>query len=173
MYTRNKLDSSGGSAGRTFDLKAIAEGSNGQLVTSANRACRVTVKIIQATDLKKQPLAQEANGPSFTLRVEDTTLKSREIKDSVDEDGVLRVVQNFTFDVKDPESAQLTVQVYGKGLLGYDKLIGTCQHMPVKLFLEENNGFSEAEGKWYDLYTKDGKKKGSREDFDEHCGRHS
>lgn len=159
MYTRNKLDSSGGSAGRTFDLRAIAEGSNGQLVTSANRACRVTVKIIQATDLKKQPLAQDAIGPSFTVRVEDTTHKSREIKDSVDEDGALRVVQTFTFDVKDPESAQLIVQVYGKGLLGYDKLIGTCQHMPVKLFLEENDGFSEAEGKWYDLYTKDGKKK--------------
>eukprot|EP01018_Ginkgo_biloba_P029703 Gb_20515 [translate_table: standard] len=177
MYQRKKLDSSGGSAGRTSDLRAIAAGSNGEQVTSTNRACRVTVKIIEAKDLKKHPSGHDARDPSFKLRVEDISHKSREIRDFVDQDGILRVNKNFTFDVKDPKSAQLSVQVYGKGMLGFDELIGACQNMPVKLLLEENDGrvnlihvesvgygncdvcLSEVEAKWYDLYSKDGRKK--------------
>ncbi|XP_057864591.2 uncharacterized protein LOC131072442 isoform X2 [Cryptomeria japonica] len=159
MNNRYKLHSSGGSAGRTFDLRAIAAGSNGELVTSTNRACRVTVKIYQAKDLKKRLLAYDVSDLFFKLRLEDITHKSREIKGVVDQNGVLVVNQNFTFDVKDFKSAQLSVQVYGKGLFGFDELIGACQNIPVKLLMDIGNGFSEGEGKWYDLFIKDGKRK--------------
>jgi hypothetical protein len=76
----HKLSHSGGSNGRLFDLEDIASGSNGSHVTSTDRACRVTVTIIAAKDLKRIPTGPDARDPVFKVRVEQTLRKSKDIK---------------------------------------------------------------------------------------------
>ena len=81
----HKLSHSGGSNGRTFDLEDIASGSNGSHVTSTDRACRVTVTIICAKDLKRTATGPDARDPVFKVRVEQTLRKSKDIKNGVNQ----------------------------------------------------------------------------------------
>lgn len=81
----HKLSHSGGSNGRTFDLEDIASGSNGSHVTSTDRACRVTVTIVAAKDLKRSGTAPDARDPVFKVRVEQTMRKSKDVKTGVDQ----------------------------------------------------------------------------------------
>lgn len=76
----HKLSHSGGSNGRTFDLEDIASGSNGSHVTSTDRACRLSVTIIAAKDLKRAPTGPDARDPVFKVRVEQILRKSKDIK---------------------------------------------------------------------------------------------
>lgn len=79
----HRLSHSGGSNGRTFDLEDIAAGSNGVHVTSTERACRVTVNIVAAKDLKKTATSADAKDPVFKVRVEGVLRKSKHVKSSV------------------------------------------------------------------------------------------
>lgn len=79
----HRLSHSGGSNGRTFDLEDIAAGSNGVLVTSTERACRVTVNIVAAKNLKKTATGPDARDPVFKVRVEGALRKSKHVKSSV------------------------------------------------------------------------------------------
>lgn len=81
----HKLSHSGGSNGRTFDLEDIASGSNGSHVTSTDRACRVTLTIIAAKDLKRTATAPDARDPVFKVRVEQVLRKSKDIKTGVNQ----------------------------------------------------------------------------------------
>lgn len=79
----HRLSHSGGSNGRMFDLEDIAAGSNGVHVTSTERACRVTVNIVAAKDLKKTATGPDAKDPVFKVRVEGALRKSKHVKSSV------------------------------------------------------------------------------------------
>jgi hypothetical protein len=79
----HRLSHSGGSNGRTFDLEDIAAGSNGVHVTSTERACRVTVNIVAAKDLKKTATGPDAKDPVFKVRVEGALRKSKHVKSNV------------------------------------------------------------------------------------------
>ncbi|KAH9318654.1 hypothetical protein KI387_020423, partial [Taxus chinensis] len=84
------------------------------------------------------------------------------IKNIVERDEVLKVNQNFSFEVRDPKSAVLLIQFYGKGVLGLEDCIGTCKNMPVENLLEQTDGADKVlEAQWYELYSKDGRKKRS------------
>lgn len=76
----HKSSHSGGSNGRTFDLEDIASGSNGSHVTSTDRACRVSVTIIAAKDLRRTATGPDARDPVFKVRVEQILRKSKDIK---------------------------------------------------------------------------------------------
>eukprot|EP01018_Ginkgo_biloba_P026288 Gb_12550 [translate_table: standard] len=164
MYRRsqekklNRLASSDGSSG-SVDLNAITAGSSGSQVTCTNRARRLTIQIVEAKDLKKRASGSKVKAPLFKFKVEGLSQKSKEIENFVDHDGVLKVDQSFTFDVKDPKNAVLSIKVHGKGLFGLENFIGTCENMPLKNLLESSDGIQEVESKWYDLYSKDRKKK--------------
>lgn len=80
-----RLPHVGGGNGRTFDLEDIASGSNGSHVTSTDRACRVTVTIIAAKDLKRSTIGPEARDPVFKVRVEETVRKSKDLKTGVNQ----------------------------------------------------------------------------------------
>lgn len=81
----HKLSHSGGSNGRTFDLEDIASGSNGSHVTSTDRACRVTLTIIAAKDLKRTATGPDARDPVFKVRVEQVLRKSKDIKTGINQ----------------------------------------------------------------------------------------
>jgi len=149
----------GESSAPSFDLGAIAAGSNGTQVTCSNSSYRLTAKIIGIKDLKKPTIGSEVKSPSLKLKVEGISRRSLEITNIMDQDGVLKVNQNFTFEVRDPQSAEISIKVHGKGLFGLEDFIGACENMHVKDLLEQGTGEVELEPKWYDLYSKDLKKK--------------
>ncbi|KAG0587749.1 hypothetical protein KC19_2G188700 [Ceratodon purpureus] len=152
----HKLSHSGGSNGRLFDLEDIASGSNGSHVTSTDRACRVTVTIIAAKDLKRTATGPDARDPVFKVRVEQVLRKSKDIKIGSNQDGILNVNQSFTFDVRDLKSAQITLQVVARGVLGIEEALGHINNLCVLNLLEEQAGRKDVETKWYDLYSKSG-----------------
>lgn len=78
-----KSSHAGGGNGRTFDLENIASGSNGSHVTNTDRACRVTVTIIAAKDLKRTTPGPDARDPVLKVRVEQTLKKSKDIRTGV------------------------------------------------------------------------------------------
>lgn len=81
----HRLSHSGGSNGRTFDLDDIASGSNGSHVTSTDRACRVTVTVLAAKDLKRNASGPDARDPVFKVRVEHVLRKSKDIKNGINQ----------------------------------------------------------------------------------------
>eukprot|EP00250_Pteridium_aquilinum_P010359 c19330_g1_i1 orf=434-2425(+) len=147
------------SSGRTFDLNAIASGSNGAHVTNRERACRVTVTINAVRDLKKRKLRSSlTEHPFFKLSVENQSRKTSEKKGKTDEHGVLIINESFTFDVKDVKSSVLSVRVYGKSLLGTESL-GQCKDVAIADLLQgSQEGIANLKAEWYELYSKDGRK---------------
>lgn len=81
----HRLTHSGGSNGRSFDLEDIASGSNGSHVTSTERACRVTVAILAAKDLKRNAAGPDVRDPIFKVKVEQVLRKSTDTKNGVNE----------------------------------------------------------------------------------------
>ncbi|KAL3700164.1 hypothetical protein R1sor_018186 [Riccia sorocarpa] len=147
------------SAGRTFDLDSIAEGSNGLHVTNTERACRVTVNIFDARNLRKKETGPDAKEPVFKVRLEKVTQRSREIKPALDENGNVRVNQSFTFDVKDVKTAVLSVLVVARGLLGIEESLGNTTDTRISDLLDdENPNDKNVAAVWYDLTSKDGVK---------------
>lgn len=152
---KKHLGSSEGSSGRTFDLKAIAAGSNGAQVTNSERACRITVTISAARNLRRRNSSKLVKDPVFKVTVEGKSMKSSEIKERGDEHDVLNIDQSFTFDVKDVKNSVLSVQVYGKGLFGME-LLGQCRDFAVAELLQACQ--ADLCSEWYELYSRDGKR---------------
>lgn len=145
-------------SGRTFDLNAIASGSNGAHVTNRERACRLSVTINAVRDLKRKVLSPSPKDPLFKLTVEGQSRKTSEIKGKANEHGVMILNESFTFDVKDVKSAMLLVQVFGKGLLGTECL-GQCKDIAIAdLLSQSQDGSAYMKAQWYELYSKDGRK---------------
>lgn len=146
------------SSGRTFDLNAIASGSNGAHVTNRERACRVSVTINAVRDLKRRWLSTSPPEPLFKLTVEGQSRKTSEKKGKADEHGVVIINESFTFDVKDVKSSVLSVQVYGKGLFGTESL-GQCKSIAIADLLQQTQeGAANLKAEWYELYSRDGRK---------------
>ncbi|MCO5564103.1 hypothetical protein L7F22_017759 [Adiantum nelumboides] len=146
------------SSGRTFDLNAIASGSNGAHVTNRERACRLSVIINAVRDLKRKKLSSSPKEPLFKLTVGGHSRQTSEVKGKADEHGVVIVNESFTFDVKDVKNSVLSVQVFGKGLLGVESL-GQCKDIVIADLLNESQGGSaNLKAQWYELYSKDGRK---------------
>ncbi|KAL2651579.1 hypothetical protein R1flu_019707 [Riccia fluitans] len=149
------------SAGRAFDLDSIAEGSNGLHVTNTERACRVTVNILGARNLRKKETGPDAKDPVFKVKLEKVTQRSREIKTVLDEHGNVRVNQSFTFDVKDLKTAVLSIHVVARGLLGMEESLGNTRDTRVSDLLDDDSSQDEKNfaAIWYDLTSKDGAKR--------------
>ncbi|KAI5064030.1 hypothetical protein GOP47_0020700 [Adiantum capillus-veneris] len=146
------------SSGRTFDLNAIASGSNGAHVTNRERACRLSVIINAVRDLKRKKLSSSPKEPLFKLTVGGQSRQTSEIKGKADEYGVIIVNESFTFDVKDAKSSVLSVQVFGKGLLGAE-CFGQCKDIVIADLLNKpQGGLCNLKAQWYELYSKDGKR---------------
>lgn len=151
--------STGQSTAPNYGLSAIAASSNAAQVTCTASSYRLMVKIIEVKDMNQRIFGTKVKSPSFALKVEGISRRYTEITNIMDQDGVLKVNQNFTFEVRDPQSAEISIKVNGKGLFGLEDFIGTCENMHVKDLLEQGTGEVEQEPKWYDLYSKDMKKK--------------
>ncbi|OAE31533.1 hypothetical protein AXG93_2815s1070 [Marchantia polymorpha subsp. ruderalis] len=144
------------SAGRTFDLNSIAQGANGSHVTNTERACRVTVNIFDARNLRKREVGPDAKDPVFKVKLEKVTQRSREIKTVLDEHGNIRVNQSFTFDVKDVKTAVLSVHVVARGLLGLEESLGNTRDTRITDLLDDDASQKNVAAVWYDLSSKDG-----------------
>lgn len=147
-----------GSSGRTFDLNAIASGSNGDRVTNTDRACRLTLTINAVRNLRRRKFGPNLMDLVFKVTVEGKSRKTSEIKGKMDEHSILIINQSFTFDVKDVKRSVLSVQVYGKGLFGMESL-GQCKNIAITDLLQESQeALADLKAEWYELYSKDGKK---------------
>lgn len=149
------MEATGTSEGR--DRISVLNPNNEALTTHTNRPYRLSVKIVEIKDLKKQ-----VKCAFLKLKMGDFSRRSNLVKNIGEQDGALKVNQDFSFEVIDPQSAVLSIQVYCKGVFGLENCIGTCKDLPVENLLEQTDGANKVlEAQWYDLYSKDGRKKRS------------
>ncbi|XP_057853523.2 uncharacterized protein LOC131063643 isoform X2 [Cryptomeria japonica] len=149
------MEATGSSEGG--DLISVLNYNNEDLEIHTDRTDRLSVKIVQMKDLKKQ-----VKCVFLKLKVGGFSRRSNLIKNTGEQDGALKVNQDFSFEVIDPQSDVLSIQVYCKGVFGLVDCIGTCKELPVENILKHTDGDNKVlEAQWYDLYSKDGRKKRS------------
>lgn len=133
---------------------------------SASRPCRVVVHILAAKELRKRQGGAEVRDPVLKVRLDGAVRKYRAAWWSGESaGGVVEVNQSFSFEVKDPHRAVLTVQVQSKArgaLLGGKESLGRTRSIAVRELLMPMPGAGEAVAgtgtgpRWYGLVSKDG-----------------
>ncbi|XP_024522283.1 phosphatidylinositol 3,4,5-trisphosphate 5-phosphatase 2B-like isoform X2 [Selaginella moellendorffii] len=133
-----------------------------EVSTSENvlpRACRIRVNIVAVKNLKKRVRDVDVKVAGLKLKVENQSRHSKQIRvGAIEQDGSVKVNQSFTFDIKDPNNAVLLLHVVSKTRFGGEDSLGISTEVRVADLLDKKGGGQDGKTKWYDLFSKTGKR---------------